>query len=62
MSTVQEIETAIKRLSQAEMREIREWLDNVLEDQLELKEEFEARIKTSEAEMQQGKRPRVRQP
>lgn len=62
MSTVQEIESAIKRLSQAEIREIREWLDNVLEDELELKEEFEARIKTSEEEMRQGKRPRVRQP
>jgi hypothetical protein len=56
MSTVQEIESAIKRLNQAEMREIREWLDNMLEDELEFKEEFEARIKTSEQEMQQGKR------
>jgi hypothetical protein len=62
MSTVQEIESAIERLSKAEMFEIHEWLENMLEDQLELKEEFKARIETSEREMQQGKRPRLRQP
>ena len=63
MSTVQEIESAIQRLSKNEMHEIREWLENILEDELELKEDFKARIETSEREMQQGKRgPRLRRP
>lgn len=62
MSTIKEIESAIERLSRAEMREIHEWLENMLEDDLELREEFKARIETSEQEMQQGKRPRLRQP
>lgn len=61
MSTVQEIESAIQKLSKSEMEEIHDWLANVLEDRLELKEEFEARIKVSETELKQGKRPRLRQ-
>ena len=62
MSTVQEIESAIQRLSREEMREVHEWLENILEDQLVLKEEFIARIERSEREMSEGKRPRLRQP
>ncbi|HZV34599.1 MAG TPA: hypothetical protein VFB72_08475 [Verrucomicrobiae bacterium] len=62
MSTVKEIESAIQRLSKAEMQEIHEWLENVLEDQLEMREEFKAQIEASEREMKEGKRPRVRQP
>ncbi|HZQ47069.1 MAG TPA: hypothetical protein VFC07_08660 [Verrucomicrobiae bacterium] len=62
MSTIQEIESAIQRLSKDEMREIHDWLENVLEDELELREEFKARIETSEREMQAGKQPRVRRP
>lgn len=59
MSTVQEIESAIQRLSKAEMEEIHEWLENFLEDQLVMKEEFKARIEKSEREMKEGKPPRV---
>jgi hypothetical protein len=59
---VQEIQSAIKRLPGAEMREIYEWLENAMEDQLVLKEGFEAQIKISERELAQGKRPRTRQP
>jgi hypothetical protein len=62
MSTIQEIESAIQRLSKAEMHEIHDWLENMLEDQLELKDEFKARIETSESEMKKGKQPRLRQP
>ena len=40
MSTVQEIESALSRLSPDEMRQVREWLDQQLEDQLELTPEF----------------------
>ena len=44
------------------MREVHEWLENMLEDQLVLREEFKSQIETSEREMKQGKRPRTRQP
>lgn len=62
MSTVQEIESAIQLLSGEEMRQIQEWLENMLEDKLPLKDTFKAQIECSEAEMQAGKRPRIRQP
>jgi hypothetical protein len=42
------------------MRQVREWLDQQLEDQLELTPEFKAAIESSEREMAQGSRPRVR--
>jgi hypothetical protein len=61
---VQEIESALSRLSPDEMRQVREWLDQQLdqqlEDQLELTPEFKAAIESSEREMAQGSRPRVR--
>ena len=60
MSTVQEIESALSRLSPDEMRQVREWLDQQLEVQLELTPEFKAAIESSEREMAQGSRPRVR--
>ena len=60
MSTVQEIERAISRLSPKEMQAVRDWLDHQLEDRLEITDAFKARIEQSEREMEQGKRPRVR--
>jgi hypothetical protein len=61
MSNVQEIESAIGSLSAEDMRRIYEWLEDILEDQLEVSKEFEERIAHSEREMAEGKRPRVRQ-
>ena len=43
MNTVKEIEAAIPRLSRAEIEELRAWIDNFLEDQLELTDEAKAR-------------------
>jgi hypothetical protein len=60
MSTVQEIESAISRLSPDEIRQVREWLDQQLEDQLEMTPEFQARIERSEQEMATDLRPRTR--
>ena len=42
MSTVQEIEAAIPRLSRAEIEAVRAWIDDFLEDQLELTDEVKA--------------------
>ena len=62
MSKVLQIETELQKLSPAELQEVREWLDNFLEDRLEFREEFESQVRQSEQEMAAGARPRVRQP
>ena len=61
MSKIAQIEAELEKLSQAELREIREWLDDVIEDDLELSAEFESAIQQSERELREGVRPRVRQ-
>ena len=60
MSTVQEIEQAISRLSPEEMRLVRDWLENQLEDQLQMTDKFKGRIESSERQMAEGQRPRTR--
>ena len=60
MSTVQEIENAISRLSPEEMRLVRDWLENQIEDQQQMTDEFKVRIESSEREMSEGLRPRTR--
>jgi predicted outer membrane protein len=44
MSSVQEIEAAIPRLSRGEIEEVRAWIDDFLEDQRELTDEVKARL------------------
>jgi hypothetical protein len=61
MSTVQEIEAALPRLSRAEMEKIRAWIDDYLEDQLELKDEVKAKLDQSRQEIAAG-RYTTRQP
>jgi len=60
MSTVQEIESAISRLSPEDMRTVRDWLEHQLEDRMEMTGEFKAQIEQSEREMTEGRHPRVR--
>ena len=62
MSKVEQMEAELQKLTPAELVQIRNWLDDILEDQLQFKDEFEAQIRQSEQEMAQGVRPRVRQP
>jgi hypothetical protein len=54
MSTVQEIEAAIPRLSRAELEELRQWFEDYVEDHLELKEEVKARLDESRREIARG--------
>ncbi len=54
MSTVQDIEAAIPKLSQEELTRFREWFENYLEDQLELTDEVKARIEDSRREIAAG--------
>jgi len=44
MSSVKEIESALTRLSLAELQTVRDWLDDFIEDQLEVSGEFKAKI------------------
>lgn len=62
MSKVEEIQTEIGKLSSREMQVIRDWLENILEDQLELREEFKSKIEQSERDMAAGRLSRVRRP
>jgi hypothetical protein len=54
MSTVQEIEAAIPQLSREEIEELREWIDDFLEDQLELSDEVKAKLEQSQREIKAG--------
>ena len=59
---MQEIEAELEKLSAVELGQIRDWLDDFLEDQLQFTDEFEAQIRQSEQEAASGIRPRARQP
>ncbi|HIG29282.1 MAG TPA: hypothetical protein EYQ50_16425 [Verrucomicrobiales bacterium] len=62
MSKVQEIEAELEKLSPSELGQVRDWLEDFLEDQLQFTDQFEAQIRQSEQETASGMRPRVRQP
>ena len=62
MSKVEQIEAELRGLSPAELRQVRDWLNDFVEDRLEFREDFEAAIRESEQEMAAGLRPRVRKP
>ena len=61
MSTVQEIQAAIPKLSAEELVRLKEWLDDFFEDQLELTDEVKAALDGSRAEIEAGQF-RTRQP
>lgn len=54
MSTVSEIEAVIPKLSRSEVEELRAWIENYLEDQLDLSEEVKAHLDQSRREIAQG--------
>ena len=62
MSKVEQIESELQKLSRAELRQIRDWLNDFVEDTLEFTPEFESAIRESEKEMSSGIQPRVRKP
>jgi hypothetical protein len=62
VSKVEQMEAELRKLSQAELRQIREWLDAVIEDNLEFTPEFEESIRRAERDMSEGKSARVREP
>ncbi len=62
VSKVEQVESELRKLSQAELRQIREWLDDIIEDDLDFTPEFERSIQRSERDMASGKCARVREP
>ena len=54
MSALQQIEEQVKRLSPAEQQALREWLDDILEDELEFTDEFKAKIERARREIAEG--------
>jgi hypothetical protein len=55
MSTVpQEIQAAIPNLSREEIEQIRTWIDNYLEDRLELTDEVRTKLDQSRREIAAG--------
>jgi hypothetical protein len=56
------VEAELRRLSQAELRQIRDWLDDVIEDEFEFTPEFEQSIQRAERDMAEGKTAHAREP
>jgi mRNA-degrading endonuclease RelE of RelBE toxin-antitoxin system len=61
MSALEQIEQQVRRLSKTEQETLRDWLENVLEDGLELTDEFKAKIEQGERDIREG-RVDVRRP
>lgn len=60
MKSLPEIKSAISRLSPNVMQQLLDWMDNQLEDRLELTDAFQNGIKASESDLAAGKRSRTR--
>ncbi|MEP6668983.1 MAG: hypothetical protein ABJF10_07525 [Chthoniobacter sp.] len=54
MSTIQEIEAAIPRLSRAEVEQLRVWIEDYLEEAFELTDDVKAKLDQSRAEIADG--------
>lgn len=61
MQTLERIEEEVRRLSKAEQESLRDWLENMLEDELEMTDEFKAKIQRGEQDIREG-RVRVHKP
>lgn len=55
MSKVEQIEAKIERLSVQEKEQIRDWLEDLLEDQLEFTDKFRASIERGERDIAEGR-------
>jgi len=54
------IEAQLQTLSRPELKQVRDWLDDVVEDDLDFTDEFEAKIQASETDMEAGRPSRTR--
>ena len=61
MRTLEQLESDVRMLPPEKQQELRDWLENLLEDQLELTGEFKAKIERGEQDLREG-RSRIRKP
>ena len=54
MPTLQEIEHQVKQLTKSEQEALKDWLENVMEDELEMTDEFKAKIERGEQDLREG--------
>ena len=62
MSKVEQLGAEIVKLPPEEQQQLRDMLDDIVEDRLEFADEFRAKIEQSERDMAAGKPGRVRKP
>lgn len=55
MSKLEQVEEQVKRLTVAEQEALRDWLENLLEDRLELKDGFKAEIEAGKKDIVEGR-------
>ena len=61
MKTLEQVEADVRTLPLEKQEELRDWLENLLEDQLEFTEDFKAKIERGEQDLREG-RTRVHKP
>jgi DNA replication protein DnaD len=59
--TLEKLEAEVRKLSPQEQEQLRDWLENFLEDRLELTDDFKADIEAGKNEIAEG-RVRIRKP
>ena len=59
--SVREVEQLVQKWPREDQEELRDWLENLLEDQLEMTDEFKQKIERGFREIAEGK-GRVRKP
>lgn len=62
MSNVNDIESALSQLSLEDLQAVRDWLEDFIEDRLEVSDEFKAKIQRAQHELAGGIHARSRQP
>ena len=55
MPTLEKIENEVKQLPKADQEALRDWLENMLEDELEFTDEFKAKIERGERDIREGR-------
>jgi hypothetical protein len=55
MSMLEQIEEQVRRLPVAEQQALRDWLDDILEDELEFTDDFKAKIERAKRDVAEGR-------
>jgi len=61
MKALEQVEADVRQLSPQQQEELRDWLENLLEDRLEMTDEFKAEIEAGKRDIAEG-RVRIRRP